>query len=185
MFPFLFATDNGDGRYVVTLRQAELSLGASQIINYANTQRIQSGIARQLRDAGIRGGGGAPDVPMVLSLKLVAFLDRQTPAASMLLAMTSRRGLLENGSYDGLAGADPVTLGAPGFRFGADILAAEVDVVSFENAQRTIDPSWRVIIDEEQPLTDLTEDFCRQTETAIVYSLAGQITCKRLARERG
>ena len=103
----------------------------------------------------------------------------------MLLAMTSRRGLLENGSYDGLAGADPVTLGSPGFRFGADVLAAEVDVVSFENAQRTIDPSWRVVIDEEQPLTDLTEDFCRQTETAIVYSLAGQITCKRLARERG
>lgn len=120
------------------------------------------------------GNSAALDRLEVDWIKHIAILDDATPSLSMLRALESRTGDGSAGTFDGLPGVEPTTLGGPGFRFGASMPSAEIDFSSVNSS--TIPGAWSWVIDEEVPLADFIRDYCRDSNTAAIYTAAGQLS---------
>ena len=120
------------------------------------------------------GNSAALDRIQVEWIKHIAILGTSTPSVSMLNALESRTGDGSAGTFDVLPGVEPTTLGGPGFRFGAAMPTAEIDVGSL--VATTVPQGWSWVIDEELPLGDLLRDYCRDTNTAAIYTPTGQLS---------
>lgn len=118
----------------------------------------------------------------VASVRHLAILDGTSPAETMRQALTSRVGDGANGVDDVLGGVESTALGGPGFRFGAGIAVAEVDGASL--ATTSVPDGWSWVIDEELPLGDLLRDYCRQSNTAAVFTSTGQLRFTPLLEQR-
>lgn len=117
------------------------------------------------------------------SMKHVAILEDDDASASMRKALISRLGDgAQSLADDRLPGVVSTALGGPGFMFGAGIDLAEIDVASLASAGGPTTWSW--VIDEELPLGDLLRDYCRQTNTAAVFTAAGQLRFAPLLEQR-
>jgi hypothetical protein len=117
-------------------------------------------------------------------MRHVVLLQGGLPHVLMQIALTSRLGDGTNGSLDVLPGVEPATFGGPGFQMGAGMRSDEIDTDSLAALSGIISPSWSFPIDEEIPVTDLIESFCRATGSAAVYSRDGKLTFKKLRGER-
>jgi hypothetical protein len=120
------------------------------------------------------GNSAALDRIQVEWVKHIAILGTSTPSVSMLNALESRTGDGSAGTFDVLPGVEPTTLGGPGFRFGSAMPTAEIDVGSL--VATTVPQGWSWVIDEELPLGDLLRDYCRDTNTAAIYTPTGQLS---------
>ena len=115
-------------------------------------------------------------------VKHVCLLEGGTPANLLKYALTSIVGDGANGSNDVLGGRVPSTLGGPGFRLGAGMPGTEIDTASLTTG--SIPTAWTWVIDEELPVADIVRDYCRDSNTAAVFSPAGLLTFKPLVEQR-
>lgn len=115
--------------------------------------------------------GGRPTTDKA---RQICILNYSTPPLMMLAALTSRIGDGANGIYDVLPGVEATVEGGNTRRFGAGIDANEIDVGSVLAAVPRMPWSW--VIDEEVPVGDLLRDFTRATDTAAVFTAAGELS---------
>lgn len=148
------------GRLVETLDRLRAVPGAVGEVN----QRIREGLGRLNVD----------------SIKHICLLRDLLPTTLARYVLRSRLGT--TGGDDALPGIEPTTLGGPGFRFGADIPAAELDTASLEAL--SVAAGWSWVIDEEIPLIEFLADVCRETETACVFDADGRLVFRPLLPAR-
>lgn len=115
-------------------------------------------------------------------VKHIVLLEGGLPSALLKYALTSIVGDGANGANDVLGGLTPTTLGGPGFRMGAGMPGGEIDTASL--TQTSIPSSWTWVIDEELPVADIVRDYCRDSNTAAVFTPAGLLTFKPLVEQR-
>jgi len=141
---------------------------------------------RTAADIGVIAHVGDTDIARLTfaSVKNMCLLGGGVPYILALAALTSINGDGTNGSFDVLPGVEPTTLGGPGFRFGAGIPSAEVDTVSMTATASIVPSTWSYPIDAEIPVADFLADFCRASNTAAVFSRAGQMTFAPLVERR-
>ena len=115
-------------------------------------------------------------------VKHIVLLEGGLPSALLKYALASITGDGANGSNDVLPGLTPTTLGGPGFRMGAGMPGSEIDTASL--TQTSIPSTWTWVIDQELPVSDIVRDYCRDSNTAAVFSPAGLLTFKPLVEQR-
>jgi hypothetical protein len=153
--------------------------------NAAGTSAFNLARLREaLRGLPASNGIASPDALQVDAIKHVCILENGVPYILALSALTSILGDGTNGTYDVLPGLDPVALGEAGFRIGAGIPSAEIDTASLTATALSVPLSWQYPIDDEIPVGDFLRDLCRETNTAAVFSRAGQLTFIPLSGER-
>lgn len=130
-----------------------------------------------------RGPGDAVSLD-VKSARNIVILSGDAPGTQALYAITSRTGNGANGAYDQLPGATRTVFGGEEWRFGAGVLAAEVDVSAFLDVGSSPIPGWSYVIDGEVTLADFLRDFCLVTGCFWFVNNVGQISVKRLAEAR-
>lgn len=101
----------------------------------------------------------------------------------MVRALTSRLGDASNGAEDVLPGRDRNGFGETDWRFGAGILAAEVDADAFEDVGNDA-AQFSFVIDDEIDLVVLKFAFCVATNSVWLANRDGQLTVRRLSEER-
>ncbi len=120
----------------------------------------------------------------IKSVRHIALLLDTDIGRNAAMVLTSRLGTAANGALDELPGFKRTTFGGDEWRFGAGILAAEVDVDAFRDVGAGAPIPWSYVIDEEMPLADFLFDFCLATGSFWYVTAAGLLSVKRLAEER-
>lgn len=115
-------------------------------------------------------------------VKHVCLLEGGTPANLLTYALASIVGDGTNGANDVLGGVEPTVLGGPGFRFGAGMPGAEIDTASLTTS--SIPVGWTWVIDEELSVAEIVRDYCRDSNTAAVFTAAGLLSFKPLTKQR-
>ena len=113
------------------------------------------------------------------TIRHIAVLRDAAPGYLLVYALVSRLGNSANGSYDILPGNARDAFGYDGWRFGAGILAAEVDTASII-ALGDLGIDWSFVIDDEIDLEAFLFDFCLATNTVWFVTAEGQLSVKRL-----
>lgn len=134
---------------------------------------------------GLAGGFGQnPGRLPIKWMKHIALLQVGVPHVLLLIAMISKVGDAQEGTYDVLPGALPNGFGGPGFQLGAGINVDEIDIASLEAVANLVPQGWAYPIDDEIPVTDIIESFARATSTAAVYSRDGKLTFRQMRGEK-
>lgn len=109
------------------------------------------------------------------------FLQGGALSTLALFALTSILGDGANGAYDVLPGTNRDSgIGGEELRFGAGILAAEIDTASF-TALDHANQSWSYCIDETIGVDEFLTDLCLVTGSFWYVAADGRLTIKRLA----
>lgn len=103
-----------------------------------------------------------------------------------LFALTSILGDAANGAYDILPGANRASATTSGeeMRFGAGILAAEVNASAFISVGANVLQGWSYVIDEAIGVDEFLFDWCLATQSFWYVDRLGQLTVQSLSEER-
>lgn len=121
---------------------------------------------------------------VVDSARHIAILQGEPPGASIMRALTSRVGDGANGTYDTLPGRARTIFSEDEWRFGAGILAAEVDAAAWTDVCGSPLPGWSLVIDDEIAVDKFLADVCFSTGSFWFVNRSGQLSVKRLAEAR-
>jgi hypothetical protein len=182
-FNFGGVLTTGAGRHVHDIYTV-IDGGHSVKIYLLPTSRTDGpGLSAYLRAADTSSLGVLSRNPPIKDVKHIAVLDGESPGRLLLRALTSRNGDTANGPDDVLPGVEATAEGGLTLRFGAGIELSEIDTGSVLAAESNA-PGWSWIIDEEIPVSELLRDFCRATNTAVIFNATGQLTFTPLLEQR-
>ena len=131
----------------------------------------------------IDGGPPAPGeaesgAPLVATAQYVLFMSGD-PATLVLQLLLSKVGDGTNGTYDVLPGLERTAFGGQGWRFGAGIDEADIDVAAFE-ALKSSGVTWTVYLEEEMSVDELLLELCRATRSFWYVTADGLLSVSRL-----
>lgn len=128
----------------------------------------------------IRATTSIEDRTRYTSLQNVVYLAGDPIEIALLLLLSEYGDAANNATWDLLPGKARTSYGGPEWRFGAAVLAADVDITSFTALQGTAAIPWTHLLDEEVEVGDMLRDLCISVNAYWYVNSSGQLAIARL-----